>query len=248
LGLQQAPQDINHANLKRLSAAGIKVLGLEYGPGERALGSGWMDPKGKLSNLGRQLLEDMADQGMILDLSHSGHQTAEDALAFIEKEKLELPVMASHGGVYEWYEGSPSDFDNLRNHRLDTLHEIYSSGGLIGIFALTFSLSGSDNTQAPFIDQLARAARLFRGGVAIGSDSIYQTRDPGEWQRTYNFMLAAIAKDSPMQPRFPDYSSEINRVDKLDFVEEELEGAGLNSEQTASVMGNAAVQFFWRSL
>lgn len=90
LGLQRAPADVlrRRNQMSLIHDLGVRVMALEYRFGNGPYGSGWLDPDGPLTHEGGQLIEAMADHGIILDLSHSGARTATDALDYIERRGL----------------------------------------------------------------------------------------------------------------------------------------------------------------
>jgi membrane dipeptidase len=248
LGLQEAPREASESDLRRLREGGIAVMALEYQRPAGQYGSGWLDPDGPLTDNGKALLEGMASTGLILDLSHSGDRTARDAIEFIDAQDLPLPVMASHGGIREWYQGNRNDVNNRRNLSLDTLQSIQERGGILGIYALTFGLSDGDNSAEPFYDHLHRAAKIFPDSVVIGSDATYQTRDLDEWAKTFEFLSGNIADGTNMVPRHPDTPFELNSPARLSIIENKLLGDGMSKKQAAKIVGQNLVSFFRRSL
>ncbi len=67
---------------------GVRIIGLSWGATRYAGGTG--EP-GPLTDLGRELLDAMADLGLILDLSHAAEESFFEAL-----DRYEGPVIASH--------------------------------------------------------------------------------------------------------------------------------------------------------
>lgn len=224
LGLQEAPHDADKTVLEELHDQGIRVITLSYQQADHPFGSGYTNPEGHLTNRGRQFLLDCEAVGIIVDLSHLGHQTARDVLQFRNEEQLRFPVFASHGGVYELFDGDKQHLNNTRNLPWDVLEGIAQADGIVGIYALSFGLSEIDNSPQPFITQVISASeRLGETVVTIGSDSIYKTRDEEEWRRMVDWLKGQLTKSGELVPRYPDYPLELNRPDKIQVIKERLD-------------------------
>ena len=123
-GLQHPPIDATREALQELRNGRIAFCGIAYEL-ENGFGGGFATPSVGLTNAGVELLEAMADVGMVLDLSHAGHQTARDAILYIKTTGLDLRVVATHTGCYSVY-------NHLRNLPDDVLEGIVSLGGFVG--------------------------------------------------------------------------------------------------------------------
>jgi len=249
LGLQEAPHDANKATLEELHRQGIRVITLSYQQGDHPFGSGYTNPEGHLTYRGRDFLLDCEAVGIIIDLSHVGHQTARDVLNFRDEQQLCFPVFASHGGVFELFDGNKNHINNTRNLPWDVLEGIADTGGTVGIYALTFGLSETDDSIKPFINHVVSASeRLGETTVTIGSDSVYRSRDIAEWQVLVEWLKGQLTKSGELIPRFPDYPLELNRPDKIEVIEEQLLVAGLARSVVEGVAGKNAIRFFRKSL
>jgi microsomal dipeptidase-like Zn-dependent dipeptidase len=212
-GLQRPPDDANLANLRRLMAAGVRIITVSYshsGP----FGGGYLHPGDPLTEMGRQLLRDCAKLGMIVGLSHASHQTARDVLSAVRLEELPLGILASHGGCSAVY-NSP------RNLPDDVLWRIAGLSGVVGIFNLTFGLHESDNGIGPVLDHLAHATHTCGvAHVCIGSDAAYRKLDVDVWQRhVEGFMQREVDPGGLIGSRWPDTTPELNGLDRLGALE-----------------------------
>jgi microsomal dipeptidase-like Zn-dependent dipeptidase len=249
LGLQETPHDISRESLQEMYGHGIRIMTPSYQDADHPLGSGYTDPHGPLTDAGRDFLADCEETGMIIDLSHLGHQAARDVLDFREEENLSFPVFASHGGVYELFHGKMDSVNNARNLPWDVLERVTEVGGTVGMYALTFALSEKDNTTTPLTNQIVAAERhLGEGAVTIGTDTVYQYRDMGEWRESTEWLTRQLAGSGQLNPRFPDYPIELNGPDKLLVIEDKLVAAGLARPEAEAVVGRNAADFFERSL
>ena len=144
---------------------GIRLMHLTYNR-RNFIGDGCAEPaNGGLSELGRDLVEEMNRVGIIVDVPHSGIQTTLDAAAASEK-----PIMASHTGAR-------AVFDHMRCKSDEELKAIAGTGGLVGVYVLPDML-GPDATLATMLDHVDHIAKSVGvAHVAIGTDTTYQ----GDW-------------------------------------------------------------------
>lgn len=167
LGLQNAPTD---ADPQSLFEAGIRIMSLAY-YGQNQYGSGFANTEIGLTEKGRDLIRKCAEVGMIVDFSHVGHQTVDDAISFIEENHLNCKVMASHGGCV-------AEYHHLRNISDKAMKGIVRLGGVVGITTITFNLDEKGSKISPFIRHLSHAINVCgENNVCIGTDSVYVKRD-----------------------------------------------------------------------
>ncbi len=241
LGLQSAPKDLDERKVSELVDSGIRIIGLEY-TNEGVYGGGWLAPSSKLTDKGKGLLGYLDGAGIILDLSHTGHQTADDVLSEIEQKDLDVPVVATHGGVYELFESAGPN--NLRNLKERQLQRIVDLGGLVGIYALTFGLSDNDDSPNPFLEHLEYAAARWPKSVAVGTDGVYSKRDLTSWQDHFeNFMLPNVSRGTDMEPRFPDIPIELNGPDKVPKIRQALISRGVPEDVANNVTSGNMINY-----
>lgn len=111
----------NFDNLARLRNAGYRMASPTHFFDNEVAGSIAGLEKGKLTQLGRQVIRDMQRSGMVVDLAHASHATIAEVL-----EMATRPVIFSHGGV-------KGTCDNNRNLTDDEIRGIAATGGVIGI-------------------------------------------------------------------------------------------------------------------
>lgn len=100
---------------------GVRLIGPAWA-GNRYCG-GTREP-GPLTKLGYSLLENMADLGMILDISHMDHQSARQALDFYPAQ-----VVATHANAEALLSGIPIN----RHLKDETIQQLIERDGVIGI-------------------------------------------------------------------------------------------------------------------
>ncbi|MCK5027786.1 MAG: membrane dipeptidase, partial [Candidatus Pacebacteria bacterium] len=194
LSLQHPPQDTVSA--KEVAKAGIRICALAYDR-QNAFGGGFNSEKG-LTKKGRSLIESFEKYNIILDLSHSNHRTAREALDFIKEHNLRVPVMASHGGCYEIY-------PHPRNLPDDILAEIAHLGGIVGIATLPFILGEEPPENKKwerniifdmFLNHLEHALGICGPkSVCIGSDGIYGKQKRGPAKKHFEKMKRLVDKE-----------------------------------------------------
>ncbi|OSZ67186.1 peptidase M19 [Sphingomonas sp. IBVSS1] len=118
-GAQNLEGDI--ANLEKLHEAGFRMIGLVHFFDNDVGGSMHGLKKGGLTALGRQVVAEAEQRGMIVDLAHSSAATFADVMAIATR-----PVVVSHGGV-------KATCDTPRNLSDDQLLMLKANGGMIGI-------------------------------------------------------------------------------------------------------------------
>ncbi|MDE1988260.1 MAG: membrane dipeptidase, partial [Patescibacteria group bacterium] len=166
LGLQNTPSD---AEPEALFEAGIRIMAIAY-YGQNQYGSGFANAEIGLTEDGRNLIRRYAEAGMIIDVSHAGHQTMIDAISFIEENRIDCQIMASHGGCV-------SVSHHLRNISDEAMKGIIRLEGVVGITTITFNLDERDNSINPFIRHLSHALKICgENNVCIGTDSVYVKR------------------------------------------------------------------------
>lgn len=239
-GVQHPPIDGSARNIARLREAGVKFMTLAY-DFANPFGGGFAAPEEHLTGHGEALLWMMADNRIALDLSHAGHQTARDALVYIEHHHLPLRIVASHVGCYSIY-------GHLRNLPDDVLLGIMKRGGIVGLVTATWMLSATSNTLAPFGKHLAYLVGLMgTEHVALGTDGVYQTLDLEEEARRFAIMREKVDPQGIFKARSPDQPPELNSPQRLTvierFIREHL-GDYLSAQEVQGVMGGNLSRFF----
>ena len=121
--------DLSRINV--LHALGVRVLQLTH-HADNALGGGCLGvPPRRLSALGRAAVERMNAIGMVPDLAHASRQTALDAAAMSRRA-----VVISHTGPGALVR-SPRCADD------DVLHAVAETGGVVGLFMMSFWVTPS---------------------------------------------------------------------------------------------------------
>jgi microsomal dipeptidase-like Zn-dependent dipeptidase len=240
MGLQNSPTD---GHFKELFKAGIRVFGLWY-QDRNVLGGGFNLPDEPITAECRTALRELADLGVIVDLSHAGHASARGVIRFMDEEHLPIELMASHGGCHSVY-------PHLRNLTDDILEDIVDRSGIVGVYTLTFGLSASDDTLAPFIRHLERMVTVAGAeNVCIGSDGVYRRTDERELLEQFNNLNKLVKPDPAFNVRYPAQPLCTYSPLKMSIIERKIleRGSSRLQENISQIMGENLKNFFERSL
>jgi len=148
---------------------GVRMMHLTY-QRRNMIGDGAGEPSnGGLSDFGRAVVAEMNRVGVIVDVAHSGWQTALEAARASEK-----PMVASHTSC-------AALFPHVRAKPDEVIRAIADTGGYVGICGIPAFLGRSGDIAA-LLDHVDYAARLVGPDhVAIGTDrGIHATRNEQE--------------------------------------------------------------------
>lgn len=145
------------ANLEKLYHAGVRIVAPTHFFDNEVGGSAHGVDKGGLTALGRDMVREMEDRGMLLDLAHASPAVIDDATAIASR-----PVIVSHTGVR-------GTCDNNRNLSDAALRAVTATGGVIGIGYWKTAVCGED--AASIARAIVYAANLVGAEhIALGSD------------------------------------------------------------------------------
>lgn len=236
LGLQNS----SFVSCQSLKDLGVSVTGLAY-QGLNALGSGWENMGVGLNETGRSFLGACKINGLIVDLSHCGHQTARDAVNF----NLDVPMMASHGGCYMKYH-------HPRNLPDDVLKKIADRYGVVGAYLRTFGLREPEASFKDFLDHLEHMIKFYgEEQVVIGSDAYYVNVSPEEARKNFDLLKDRIDPLETQGARFPEYLA--TGPDLMDMIARRLDNIGalrtnLSPRVVDKILGLNFRRFLERSL
>lgn len=154
------------ALVEMFARLGIRVVQLTYNERNFA-GDGWMEPNDAgLSFYGRALIKELARCGIVLDLSHIGRRTIQEAI-----EASEVPVVVTHAGVKKFV-------DHGRTVTDDEMKKVAATGGVVGVSSFgSFNWRGGDRRPHlnDFLEALEHAIDIAGiDHVGIGTDSVVE--------------------------------------------------------------------------
>ena len=146
-------------NIKRLYDEGYRAMGLQHFFDNELGGSLHGRSQAGLTKFGREAVQEMVRQEIIIDVAHSSVQTVRDVLALTD-----APIFISHGGTI-------AHCPKTKNRNLpdDVLKQIAARKGIIGIgyFSGVICDISPDGIAAAIIDAVKL---LGPDAVALGSD------------------------------------------------------------------------------
>lgn len=242
LGLQNAPDDLTVQSLHDLFDAGVSIMGLAY-QGENRFAGGFASD-GRLTDDGRKIIMEMAKIGMILDLSHLNHLTAQDVIEFVSDDNEDISIIASHGGCYEQY-------GHRRNLTEQIIADITQLGGLVGIYTMTFGLHESDNSLGSFLEHFQRIMDIPDvdcSKICIGSDGYYHDVSSKGYRAHVDKMIAVLDGDRSFGARFPDHPLALNCVDRMSIIDHILRDIRRSDDEVDGVLSSNALNWFSKKL
>lgn len=159
--------DGDPANVDRLAALGVRMLGLGHVMDNELVGSGTGVRRGGLTPAGREVVERAQAAGILVDLAHVSPAGIEETLPLLRR-----PFVVSHTGLHRlarersrWRRYSPA----TRNLSDEQARAVAGAGGVIGL-TLSTQLLGV-RTVAGLVDAIRAAAELVgTDHLALGSD------------------------------------------------------------------------------
>ena len=164
-----------------LAQLGIRFCQVTYNQ-QSMLGAGCFEPHDSgLTVFGREVVDEMNRLGMVIDLSHSGHKTAMDVVAYSKR-----PVTVTHANPSAWHQAP-------RNLPHDLLQALADTGGMVGFSLYPHHLKGgSDCSLSDFSQMVADTVQTYGLNMfGIGSDlcqdqpdSVVNWMRNGHWRKT----------------------------------------------------------------
>jgi membrane dipeptidase len=176
-----------------LYGLGLRLTGIAYSQSNQ-LGSG-LDESGDagLTMLGRRAVQRMNDLGIIIDLSHSGDQTALDAVRTSTQ-----PVTITHAGSRGLWQSSRMKPDQV-------IRAVAESGGFIGIEAAphtTITSRHPKHSLESVMEHVEYCIELVGiDHVAFGPDTNFG--DHAAWHRQFASLFGLDSRNGAAQPPHP---------------------------------------------
>ncbi len=147
----------NASNVQRLYDAGMRMAGFTHFFDNEVAGSMHGVDKGGLTDLGREVFDDLERRGVVIDIAHASHTAVAEMLARATK-----PLVASHGGVQATCKVN-------RNLTDEEIRGVARTGGVVGIGY--WDAAVCDTTPKAVVDGIEHVIDV--GGLrtaALGSD------------------------------------------------------------------------------
>lgn len=208
---------------------GVKIVQLTYN-GRNLLGDGCLEPDDAgLSRHGRDVVARMNELGMLVDTSHCGTHTTDDAIA-----ASTAPVAATHSGCR-------AVFDHPRSKHDATLRRLADKGGVIGIYMMPFINASGQPTAADLLRQVEHAVNVCgEDHVGIGSDlSITPHRVDAEYERQHRAFVGERRRQGIAAPREEDYMfiADLNTPRRMEQIADLLLARGHAEARVEKIIG-----------
>ena len=227
------------ADLTRVAlyhAFGLRIVQLTYNV-RNMFGDGCLQPEnGGLTPLGRQLVEALNAQGIIVDLAHCGQRTTAEAIEHSSK-----PVAISHSGCR-------AIADRPRSKQDSDLKRMADKGGVIGIYLMPFLTMTGQPTSGDLVRHVEHAINVCgEDHVGIGSDlSITPHVVDEEYMRIHRTFVegrirAGIAAPGE-DPAVPMFVTDLNTPRRMELIADKLLTRGHTEARVEKIIGRNFVR------
>lgn len=212
---------------------GVLIAQLTYNQQNAIAGGSWDDPDGGLTkHIGRRMVREMNDVGMLIDLSHCGPKTCLDAIEHSEK-----PVAVTHANPVEFVERDTwASYRNNRNKSSEIIKELAAAGGVLGLTTYTRLLPDREDTNLTRFCEMAEWTAELVGidHLAFGSDYGYGYNEIDRaWVRQGKWSRDPIIEWEPLRRDHPEWGGPIGMAPLAN----ELLGRGWARSDVAAFMG-----------
>jgi membrane dipeptidase len=169
---------------------GVKIVQLTYNR-RNLVGDGCLEPgDAGLSLFGRDLVQRMNERDVLVDLSHCGRRTTDEAIELSKK-----PVAITHAGC-----AAVSDLPRNKNDA--TLRKLADRGGVVGIYLMPYLRTSGQPMAADVIAHIEHALDVCgEDHVGIGTDgSISAVQLTEEYKKAFADEIAERRKRGVSAP------------------------------------------------
>jgi membrane dipeptidase len=209
---------------------GVRIMQLTYN-NRSIFGDGCLEPgNAGLSKAGVAAVKKMNEQGVAVDLSHSGYRTTAEGI--FESGK---PVLITHSGCAAVYA-------HPRNKPDEILKSLADRGGYFGVYLMPYLVASPTVPRREHVlDHIVHAINVCGADqVGIGSDgSIQKTVLTAEQKAAFDQDIARRKKlgiGAPGEDRYP-YVPELNGPDHMEIIAAELAKRGQPAPVIEKVLG-----------
>ena len=217
--------------LTEMKKDGVMTVQLTYNL-RNLSGDGSLEPANSgLSNLGRDTIRRIEAEKLLLDLSHGGARTIEEAIAFAKR-----PLVISHTG-------SRALMEHPRNTSDASMKAVADKGGVVGVYFMPYLRADMHPAAADVIAHVEHVANVVgEDHVGIGTDNgVLPTKMDAaskkrmdDWQRErIKLGIAAPGEAVGVYPMVADYDS----VDRYRRFAADLQKRGWSQARLEKLMG-----------
>jgi microsomal dipeptidase-like Zn-dependent dipeptidase len=214
---------------------GVRVMQLTYN-NQSLLGSSCYEATDSgIPRFGHEVIREANRLGMIIDLSHCGERTGQEAIDISSR-----PVAITHAIPKSFHAG-------IRNKSEGLLRSLAKRGGMLGFSLYPFHIGGKDTPLAKFCEMVARAADVMGvDHIGIGSDHSRKWVDAdldwirsGRWKKGTDF-----GEGSATNRSWPEWPAWFRTPAQFPNLTEGLLKQGFNRADVAKIMGENWLRFF----
>ncbi len=216
-------------NLGDLYQAGTRWIQLTYNS-RNLLGDGCTErTNAGLSDFGLEVVERMNDLGVLVDLSHCGHQTTLDAILFSDPGPCFTHTMCE--ALYPSHPRSKTD---------EEIRAMAEKGGVMGVVALGYLVGpdpGGETTIETYVDHIDHVVDIAGiDHVGVASDFVIQGISSSATRENWYEPRLESFKPS-YQVRWPPWIPELDSPDRYNSVAAILDQRGYSSGDIEKVLG-----------
>ena len=217
--------------LVQMKQGGIRCVQLTYNLANLS-GDGSIEPRGAgLTNLGKDVIRRIEAEHLLLDLSHGGARTIEEAITFSKR-----PLTISHTGAR-------AITDHPRNSSDQAIRAVADKGGVVGVYFMPYLARDMRASGAMLLAHVEHVAQVAgEDHVSIGTDggvlpvkldaaAIEAARK--DYEQRHAAGIAAPGEGPDVFPLVRDYNS----IDKLERLGADLTKRGWTTGRVEKLLG-----------
>jgi membrane dipeptidase len=209
---------------------GLRVIQLTHNQ-RNLVGDGCMEPgNAGLSEYGRQFIERLNAQRVVVDVAHGGRRTTSEGIA-----ASKAPVIISHTGC-----AALSDLPRCVTD--EALRAMADRGGVAGIVFWPYLRRQGQQTAEDIIRHVEHAIKICgEDHVGLGSDATVSAVDiTPEYAKENREMIERMIKDGIFEPRSPDLyllPPDLNHTRRFETLGAMLSERGHSDTRIAKILG-----------
>ena len=228
-GTEPLGEDIERIPMFR--EMGLRVMQLTHNR-RNLVGDGCMEPgNAGLSNYGRQVVERLNAEKLVIDLSHGSQRTTKEAI-----EVSKVPVLIGHTGCRALA-------DLPRNVADAELRALADKGGVAGIIFWPYLRLDTQPLAIDVIRHLEHAIKVCgEDHVGIGTDGeVAPMKRSPEWERENREWVRASKKDGIFAATRPDdlytFIPDLNAANRFELLAAQLSKRGHSDARIEKLLG-----------
>ncbi len=202
-------------------------------------GDGSVEPRNAgLTNLGRDTIRRIEAEMLLLDLSHGGARTIEEAVAYARR-----PPTISHSGARALR-------DHPRNVSDAAIKSVADKGGVVGVYFMPYLAANMHPSGAMLLENLDHIAKVAgEDHVSIGTDGgvlplVIDAKARADARKDFEQRKAAGIAAPGEGPDVFTVVEDYNSIDKLERLGSDLMKRGWTSRQVEKLLGRNLLRLY----